>query len=77
MKNSLDEGLHKAQGHSPEVPEADLTNLCIDLVQAGLGCVNSWGAIARPEYRVMYGDYEFVFMMSPVERAFMAGTWDE
>ena len=75
--DSLDEGLHKAQGHSPEVPEADLTNLCIDLVQAGLGCVNSWGAIARPEYRVMYGDYEFVFMMSPVERAFMAGTWDE
>lgn len=45
---SLDEGWSKEQGHSQEVDEADLTNLCIDKVQAGLGCEDSWGRIARP-----------------------------
>ena len=63
---SLDEGWSKQQGHSPDVEEADLTNLCIDKVQTGLGCVNSWGSIARPEYQVPYKDYEFTFIMTPV-----------
>ena len=63
---SLDEGLFKQQGHSPEVEEADLTNFCIDLIQAGLGCENSWGRIARPEYQVPYGDYEFTFILKPM-----------
>ncbi|MDO5419615.1 MAG: glycoside hydrolase family 2 TIM barrel-domain containing protein [Bacteroides sp.] len=63
---SLDEGLDKQQGHSQEVEEADLTNLCIDKVQAGLGCEDSWGRIARPEYLVPYADYEFTFILSPV-----------
>ena len=63
---SLDEGTHKQQGHSPEVEEADLTNLCLDLIQAGLGCEDSWGRIARPEYQVPYGDYEFTFILKPM-----------
>lgn len=63
---SLDEGLDKRQGHSQEVEEADLTNLCIDKIQAGLGCEDSWGRIARPEYLVPYADYEFTFILSPV-----------
>ena len=64
---SLDEGAYKNQGHSQEVPEADLTNLCIDLKQMGLGCEDSWGRIARPEYQVPYGDYEFTFILTPVK----------
>lgn len=63
---SLDEGLFKQQGHSPEVEEADLTNFCFDLIQAGLGCEDSWGRIARPEYQVPYGDYEFTFILKPL-----------
>ena len=66
---SLDEGLDKQQGHSQEVEEADLTNLCIDKVQAGLGCEDSWGRIARPEYLVPYADYEFTFILSPVRHS--------
>lgn len=66
---SLDEGWDKQQGHSQEVPEADLTNLCIDKVQAGLACVNSWGAIPLPEYQVPYQDYEFTFILMPVEHS--------
>lgn len=62
---SLDEGTQKRQWHSQEVEKAPLTNLLIDKVQMGLGCENSWGAIARSEYRVPYGDYEFSFIMTP------------
>ena len=64
---SLDEGIHKGQRHSPEVEEANLTNLCIDKVQTGLGCENSWGYIARPEYQVPYADYEFTFILTPIK----------
>ncbi len=64
---SLDEGLVKAQGHSQEVPKANLTNLCIDKVQMGLGCEDSWGRIARPEYQIPYADYEFTFILTPVK----------
>lgn len=64
---SLDEGWSKQQRHSPDVEEADLTNLCIDKIQAGLGCVNSWGSIALPEYQVPYQDYEFTFILSPTQ----------
>lgn len=64
---SLDEGWNKQNWHSPEVEEADLTNFCIDKAQTGLGCEDSWGRIARPEYQVPYGDYEFTFILSPVQ----------
>ena len=64
---SLDEGWNKQNWHSPEVEEADLTNFCIDKVQTGLGCEDSWGRIARPEYQVPYGDYEFTFILSPMQ----------
>lgn len=63
---SLDGGMDKAQTHSPEIEKADYTNVCIDKAQLGLGCVNSWGALPLPEYRVPYADYSFTFMMKPV-----------
>ena len=64
---SLDEGLYKKQMHSPEIEKVAFVNLCIDKIQAGLGCVNSWGAIARPKYQVPYKDYEFIFMLTPIQ----------
>ena len=67
---SLDEGLEKIQRHSPEVPQADLTNLCLDKLQTGLGCEDSWGRIARPEYQVPYGDYTFTFILTPVQHQY-------
>lgn len=73
---SLDEGLYKKQMHSPEVEKADLVNFCIDKIQAGLGCVNSWGAIARPEYQVPYKDYEFTFILLPTQHNIMTEALD-
>ncbi len=67
--DSLDDGDDKKQSHSPEVKQADFTNICIDKVQMGLGCVNSWGALPLEKYQVPYGDYEFTFIMTPVKHA--------
>ena len=63
---SLDDGDGKDQRHSPEVEKADFTNFCIDKAQAGLACVNSWGAIPLEKYRLPYQDYELSFIMTPV-----------
>ncbi len=63
--SDLDEGLYKIQRHFPEVPQVDYTNLCIDKLQMGLGCIQSWGALPLPQYRLPYRDYEFTFVMTP------------
>ena len=64
---SLDDGVQKDQRHSELVPPANYTNMCIDKVQMGLGCVNSWGALPLEQYRIHYGDYEFSFIMKPIQ----------
>lgn len=64
---SLDEGIRKNNGHSQEIEKSDLTNLLVDKVQMGLGCVNSWGALPRNEYRIPYGDMKFVFILTPLK----------
>ncbi len=63
----LDEGLEKAQRHSPQVPKSKYTELCIDLGQTGVGGVNSWSkeAIALPPYRLPYKQYTFTFTLVP------------
>ena len=67
---SLDDYPEKKQSHSELVKKADYTNICIDKVQQGLACVNSWGAVPLPEYMVPYGDYTFQFVMRPVTHTF-------
>lgn len=68
--DSLDDGKQKDQRHSEAVAKADLTNLCIDKIQMGLGCVNSWGAMPLEKYRLPYADYEFSFIMQPVQTSY-------
>lgn len=65
---ALDDGLEKDQRHAPEVPKSDFVTVCIDKVQMGLGCINSWGALPLDEYRVPYQNYEFTFMIKPVSK---------
>ena len=63
---SLDDYPEKRQSHGSLVEKADYTNICIDKVQMGLGCVNSWGALPLPAYRVPYDNYTFTFILTPV-----------
>jgi len=67
---SLDDGLEKDQRHGLLVPQSDFTNLCIDMKQTGLGCVNSWGRKARTQFLLPYGNYEWQFKLSPVKHCF-------
>lgn len=54
------------QRHSLELRADGLTHLNIDLSQMGLGCINSWGHIARPEYLLPAGDRTFEFYITPL-----------
>jgi beta-galactosidase len=64
---TLDEGEEKHQRHSQSVEKSKYTNMFIDLVQEGVGGVNSWDADgrARKGHRVEYKDYTFKFRLSP------------
>lgn len=63
---TLDGGPKKTNTHWGELKQDDVTNLCIDLRQMGLGCIDSWGAIPRAEYMMPYGDYRFDCTLLPV-----------
>ncbi len=63
---SLDGGIAKQQRHSSELNKSNCTNLCIDKMQMGTGCINSWGALPLPQYRMPYKNYEFTFTITPV-----------
>lgn len=43
-----------------------ITAVNCDLVQMGLGCVNSWGRIPRDEYMIHAKEYSFTLTLSPV-----------
>lgn len=64
---TLDEGAEKKQRHSQSVEKSKYTNLFIDLVQSGVGGVDSWGGDgrARKGHRVEYKDYTFSFRLAP------------
>ena len=67
--SDLDDGDKKEQRHSPQVPKSHYTNLCLDLVQAGVGGIDSWSsnAEALARYRIPYQDYNFVFRIVPIQ----------
>lgn len=64
---SLDDGEEKDQRHFNEVEKVDYTNMCIDMMHAGISGAASWGAdaVTLPQYRIPYADYEFRFKLIP------------
>jgi len=66
-QETLDNGAAKYNSHI-EFKEKDKdVTVTIDKLHAGLACVNSWGAIPLPEYRIPYKDYSFSFKLTPVK----------
>jgi len=68
--DSLDSGLNKQQNHGTLVNQADYTSLCLDAVQEGLGCINSWGAYPEDNYRLRDQNYAWQVKLSPVMHVF-------
>ena len=67
--DQLDDGMHKDKAwghHSGDLIPAGKTQVFIQQRQFGLGCVNSWGAWPREEYRLGYGDKDFTFAIKPI-----------
>ena len=68
--DQLDDGMHKDKAwghHSGDLIPAGKTQVFIQQRQFGLGCVNSWGAWPRDEYRLPYQDYDFTFAIKPLK----------
>jgi beta-galactosidase len=66
----LDDGMHKDKAwgrHSGDLTPSGMTSVHIQQRQLGLGCVNSWGAWPRSEYRLPYKDYDFTFAIKPIK----------
>ena len=66
----LDDGMHKDKAwghHSGDLIPSGMTTVHIQQKQLGLGCVNSWGAWPRNEYRLPYKDYDFTFAIKPLK----------
>lgn len=67
---AMDGGPEKQQFHSQLLSAEDITEICIDKAQMGVGCINSWGAMPLEKYRMHYKDYIFSFLMMPVVNRF-------
>jgi beta-galactosidase len=70
LTEDLDDGPVKDKKigrHSGDLIPRQLTQVHIQQRQYGLGCVNSWGAIPRPEYRLPYKDYDYTFVVRPIK----------
>lgn len=65
---TLDEGPVKHFTHAGELDEDDITNLLIDKVQMGLGCIDSWHSLPLDHYLLKPGEYVFDFTLTPVRK---------
>lgn len=62
----LDEGSTGYVSHPSELTVNGLTNVCLDRLQSGLGCINSWGELPLARYRVPFENYSFRLTIRPV-----------
>ncbi len=53
--------------HTFDVPFQNLTELCIDLHQQGVGGDNSWGNPVHDKYRLLDKSYSYVFILKPIQ----------
>ena len=65
----LDSGPRKEerQSHFRLLDPTDEVHLDIDGASAGVACINSWGALPLPEYRLPYQAYDFEYVFRPLQ----------
>ena len=68
LDKDLDDGIDKFdhRSHSGELIPRKFSVVKIALRQAGLGCVNSWGAKPLEKYQMPYEDYRFTCVIQPI-----------
>lgn len=66
--DQLDAGEDKGNVHSADLQPRPFTQVCIDQVQMGLECIDSWSAKPSPEYLVPCTNRTFTFIIRPYIR---------
>ena len=64
----FDPGVKKQQRHTTDIKPRDYVSLNLDYKQIGVGGDNSWGAKALDKYLMQPGNYEYEFIMQPVQK---------
>lgn len=64
---SIDALSPTAAQHPSELTKSSATHVNFDLKQQGVGCIDSWGALPREEHTIPYDDYQFDFLLRPIE----------
>ena len=57
----------KGQEHSSLLVEDDANHLDFDLQLMGVAGINSWGTLPLEKYRMEFKDYNFSYIISPVQ----------
>ena len=52
--------------HTIDIPFQNITELCIDLHQQGVGGDNSWGQPVHDKYKLLGKEYSYRFVMKPI-----------
>ena len=68
LASDLDDGWDKNahQSHSGDLTPRDFSVVKLAARQRGFACVNSWGAIPLEQYRMLYQDYSFTYVIRPL-----------
>ena len=69
LLEDLDDGPVKEKiwgRHSGDLEKRPFVQVHIQQRQAGLACVNSWGAVPLRQYRIPYTDRDFLFVIKPL-----------
>ncbi|WP_215223122.1 glycoside hydrolase family 2 TIM barrel-domain containing protein [Echinicola shivajiensis] len=61
-------GKEKKNIHSGELEQSGFTYLHVDHIQMGVAGINSWGSIALEEYRVLFQDYAYSYIIEPIQK---------
>lgn len=67
LDSDLDDGDRKHQRHATDIAPRPLTQLHIDWKQMGVGGINTWGAWPLPKYQLPYANYEYEFVVRPLD----------
>lgn len=65
--DDLDPQVTKAQFHSGELNERDRIFLHVDLLQTGVGGVDSWYTPALEKYQIRFQDYQWKYRVRPLK----------
>ena len=64
----FDPGLKKKNRHATDILEKNLTEVCLDLKQMGVGGDTSWGAKPHPQYQLQGNHFYFSVIMIPITK---------